>query len=139
MAGDIFVGREPELKTLQQFLDQAAAAKTQIAFVAGEAGAGKSALVTEFVRRAEAADPNVVAAIGECNAQTGAGDAYLPFREVLTVLSGAQDEKETGDAVNPTNAARLRELVRVSGETLLDVGPDLVGIFVPGAALFAKL
>lgn len=139
MAGDIFVGREPELKALQQLLDRAAAAKTQIAFVAGEAGAGKSALVTEFVRRAEAADPNVVAATGECNAQTGAGDAYLPFRQVLSVLSGAQDETETGNTVNATNAARLRELVRVSGETLLDVGPDLVGIFVPGAALFAKL
>lgn len=139
MAGDIFVGREPELRALEQFLGKAAAAKTQVVFVAGEAGAGKSALVAEFVRRAEAADPNVVAAIGECNAQTGAGDAYLPFRQVLTVLSGAQDEKETRNAVNPTNAARLRELVRVSGETLLDVGPDLVGIFVPGAALLAKL
>jgi tetratricopeptide (TPR) repeat protein len=139
MAGDIFVGREHELEALQQFLAKAAAAKTQIAFVAGEAGAGKSTLVTEFVRRAEAADPTVVAAIGECNAQTGAGDAYLPFRHVLTILSGAQDEKETGNAVTATNAARLKELVRVSGETLLDIGPDLVGIFVPGAALFTKL
>ena len=27
----------------------------------------------------------------------------------------------------------------MSGETLFDVGPDLIGIFVPGAALFAKL
>lgn len=139
MAGDIFVGRELELKALQRFLDQSAAAKTQIAFVAGEAGAGKSALVAEFVRRAEAADPNVVAVIGVCNAQTGAGDAYLPFRQLLTVLSGAEDVKETGNTVNATNAARLRESVRVSGETLLDVGPDLIGIFVPGAALFAKL
>jgi predicted ATPase len=139
MPGDIFVGREPELKALQQFLGNAADAKTQVVFVAGEAGAGKSALVTEFVRRTEQADPKVVAAIGECNAQTGAGDAYLPFRQVLTVLSGAQDEKETSKAIDATNAARLKELVRVSGETLLDIGPDLVGIFVPGAALFAKL
>jgi adenylate cyclase len=139
MPGDTFVGREPELKTLEQFLGKAAAAEPQVVFVAGEAGAGKSALVTEFVRRTEEADPNVVAAIGECNAQTGAGDAYLPFRQVLTVLSGAQDEKETGKAIDATNAERLRELVRVSGETLLDIGPDLVGIFVPGAALFAKL
>lgn len=139
MASEIFVGREPELKTLQQFLERATAGKTQIAFVAGEAGSGKSALLAEFVRRVEAADANVVAAIGECNAQTGAGDAYLPFRQVLTVLSGAQDEKESGSAINPTNAARLREFVRVSGETLIDIGPDLIGIFVPGAALFAKI
>ncbi len=139
MPGDIFVGREPELKTLEQFLGKAAAAKSQVVFVAGEAGAGKSALVTEFVRRTEETDPQVVAAIGECNAQTGAGDAYLPFRQVLTELSGAQDEKGTGRAINETNAARLNELVRVSGETLLDIGPDLVGIFVPGAALFTRL
>src|ERR1700738_5154867 len=99
MAGDIFVGREPELKALEQFLGKAAAAKTQVVFVAGEAGAGKSALVTEFVRRTEEADPKVVAAIGECNAQTGAGDAYLPFRQVLTTLSGAQDEKVTSKAI----------------------------------------
>lgn len=139
MAGDIFVGRTLELEALQQFLARAAAGKTQIAFVAGEAGAGKSALVAEFVRRAQAADSMVVAAIGECNAQTGAGDAYLPFRQLLTLLTGAQDEKETRNAVNAANAERLREFARVSAQTLLDVGPDLVGIFVPGATLFAKL
>ncbi len=139
MAGDIFVGRERELQTLRQFLERAAAGKTQVAFVTGEAGAGKSALIAEFVRRAQAADAQVVAALGQCNAQTGAGDAYLPFRQILTVLTGAQAAPETGSAVNAVNAARLKELVRVTGETLLDVGPDLIGIFVPGATLFAKL
>ncbi len=139
MPGDVFVGRESELNALQQFLGNAAASKTQVVFIAGEAGAGKSALVTEFVRRTEGADSKVVAAIGECNAQTGVGDAYLPFRQVLTLLSGAQDEKETSKAIDATNAARLRELVRRSGETLLDIGPDLIGIFVPAGALFARL
>src|SRR5512136_2195096 len=99
MPEDIFVGREPELNALQQFLGKVAASKTQVVFVAGEAGAGKSALVTEFVRRTEEVDPKLVAAIGECNAQTGIGDAYLPFRQVLTLLSGAQAEKEMGKAI----------------------------------------
>lgn len=139
MANDIFVGRDKELQALQEFLKRAAAGQTQIAFVAGEAGAGKSALVAEFVRRAEAADPKVVAVIGECNAQSGSGDAYLPFRQVLTVLTGAQDEQQTAHAVNAANAERLKELVRASAQTLLDIGPDLVGIFVPGASLVAKL
>lgn len=139
MVDHIFVGRGQELRQLESSLGAANSGRTQIVFIAGEAGAGKSALVNEFVRRAEAADPKVIAAIGECNAQTGAGDAYLPFRQVLGVLSGAQDEQEVGSAVDVTNAARLKEFVRVSGETLLDVGPDLIGIFVPGAALFAKL
>ena len=93
----------------------------------------------EFVRRAQENDVNVVAAVGQCNAQTGLGDAYLPFREVLSVLSGVEDEKQTAHTVNATNAARLKEFVRISGETLLAVGPDLIGLFVPGASLLAKI
>ncbi len=136
---NIFVGRERELSELERFLDRAVEGHTQIAFVAGEAGSGKSTLVDEFVRRAQEANPDLIAAVGECNAQTGAGDPYLPFRQVLTVLTGADDPKGTTGSVNATNAARLKEFVRVSGETLLDVGPDLIGIFVPGAALLAKI
>lgn len=139
MAEQTFVGRTNELQSLQRFLDQANAGQAQIVFVAGEAGAGKTALVHEFVRRAQAADANLVAAVGECNAQTGAGDPYLPFRQVLTTLTGAEEEKQSGNKLNTTNATRLKEFVRVSSDTLLDIGPDLVGIFVPGASLALKL
>ena len=135
----MFVGRERELRELEQFLDRAVEGHTQVVFIAGEAGSGKSTLVDEFVRRAQEANPDLIAAVGECNAQTGAGDPYLPFRQVLTVLTGADDPKRTAGRVNATNAARIKEFVRVSGETLLDVGPDLIGIFIPGAALVAKI
>jgi predicted ATPase len=54
-----FVGRELELRRLQQFLDESNAGRGQTVFVAGEAGAGKSALVHEFVRRAQEADERV--------------------------------------------------------------------------------
>ena len=94
----------------------------------------------EFVRRAQEANPDLIAAVGECNAGTGAGDPYLPFRQVLTVLTGADDPKGTASTVNATSTAtRSKEFVRVSGETLLAVGPDLIGIFVPGAAILAKI
>src|SRR4051812_40766714 len=105
MRVNTFVGRENELSRLQHFLEKASAGEGQICFVAGEAGVGKSALVHEFVRRAEEAEEiadgianektedNLVAAAGQCNAQTGAGDAYLPFREVLTLLTGVQEAK----------------------------------------------
>jgi len=134
-----FVGRERELSELEGFLDRAMAGAAQVVFIAGEAGSGKSTLVDEFVRRAEEANPDLIAAVGECNAQTGAGDPYLPFRQVLTVLTGAGDPKGTASKVSATNAARLKEFVRISGETLLTIGPDLIGIFVPGAALLAKI
>jgi predicted ATPase len=139
MLSTTFIGRENELRRLQHFLDRANAGRGQVVFVAGEAGVGKSALIHEFIRHAEETDAAVVAAIGQCNAQTGVGDPYLPFREVLMVLTGADDEKQTRSVLNPTNAARLREFARVSGETIIDVAPDLIGIFVPGASLLAKI
>ena len=74
-----FVRRERELSELERYLDRAVEGHTQIVFVAGEAGSGKSTLVDEFVRRAEEANPDLIAAVGQCNAQTGAGDPYLPF------------------------------------------------------------
>jgi hypothetical protein len=67
------------------------------------------------------------------------GDAYLPFREVLSLLTGAQEPKQTANTVNASNAERLKEFIRISGETLIEVGPDLIGVFVPGASLLAKL
>jgi tetratricopeptide (TPR) repeat protein len=138
MAGS-FVGRERELSELDGSLARALNGRAQVVFVAGEAGSGKSSLVEEFVRRAQDAHPDLIAAFGECNAQTGAGDPYLPFRQVLAVLTGADDRKATAGKVDATNATRLKEFVRISGETLLDVGPDLIGIFVPGASLLAKI
>ncbi len=140
MPSSVFVGREAELSRLGHVLSQASAGAAQVVFVAGEAGAGKSALVNEFVGRALKADATVVAAVGECNAQTGLGDPYLPFRQLLTELTTGADEAlasakgETGEA-----AQRLQDFVRLSAATLLTVGPDLVGIFVPGASLFAKI
>jgi predicted ATPase len=133
------VGRERELGELERFLDHAAEGHTQVVFVAGKASSGKSTLVDEFVRRAQEANSDLIAAVGECNAQTGADDPYLPFPQVLAVLIGADDPKRTTGRVNATNATRLKESVRISGETLLAVGPDLIGIFVPGAALLAKI
>jgi tetratricopeptide (TPR) repeat protein len=134
-----FVGRERELEQLQQFLHKANTGQGHVCFVTGEAGVGKSALVHEFVRRAEEVNTNLVAAVGQCNAQTGMGDAYLPFREVLSLLTGAQEPKQTANTVNTTNAERLKEFIRISSETLIEVGPDLIGLFVPGASLLAKV
>jgi predicted ATPase len=139
LSQDVFVGRERELGELQRFLDRSLKGEAQVVFVAGEAGSGKSTLVDEFVRRAQEANPDLVAAVGECNAQTGAGDPYLPFRQVLAVLTGEDDPKRASGRVNATNATRLKELGRISAETLLWVAPDLIGIFIPGASLVAKI
>ncbi|HSR31249.1 MAG TPA: tetratricopeptide repeat protein [Anaerolineae bacterium] len=137
MAGPVFVARERELRRLGTFLDAALAGQGQVCFVSGQAGSGKTALVTEFARRAEARHLELVVAMGQGDAQTGIGDAYLPFREVLRQLTGDVDS-ERSRAISPENASRLRKLVTVSGRVLVELAPDLVGLFVPGAGLAMK-
>jgi adenylate cyclase len=138
MADQPFVARERELAQLQTFLDGALAGQGQVVFVTGEAGAGKTALVTEFARRAQDAHADLLVAVGQGDAQTGAGDPYLPFREVLGLLTGDVDAKLAQGAITHENADRLRDFLRVSGQALVDLGPDLIGIFVPGAGLATR-
>jgi tetratricopeptide (TPR) repeat protein len=139
MADQVFVGREQELAQLGQFLDLSLGSQGQVCFVTGEAGGGKTALVTEFARRAQKRHRDLVAAIGQCDAHTGIGDPYLPFREVLCQLTGDVDAKLARGAITKENAGRLRKLMAFSGQILVEVAPDLIGVFVPGAHIVGEL
>src|SRR4051812_11571193 len=83
-----FVGRDSEVERLRIFIDRALAGQGQMAFVAGEAGSGKSALVRAFAEQVHTEHSDLMVAVGNCNAQSGIGDPYLPFRDVLAVLIG---------------------------------------------------
>jgi adenylate cyclase len=135
----VFVARDRELGQLDGFLDRALAGQGRVCFVTGEAGSGKTALVTEFARRAQEQHKDLVVAVGQSDAQTGGGDAYLPFREVLSQLTGDVEAELARGAITQENAGRLRGLLRLSGQALVEVGPDLVGIFVPGAGLAMRV
>jgi predicted ATPase len=129
-----FVGRERELAKLDRFLDVALAGQGRVAFVIGEAGSGKTVLVDAFTRRAMAAHGDLVVARGSCNAQSGIGDPYLPFREILHTLTGDVEHQRAGGAITGEHARRLWALLPDAVRALVDDGPDLVGRFVPGAA-----
>jgi len=133
----VFVARERELAQLNESLDTALAGQGQVRFVTGEAGSGKTALVTEFARRAQERHTDLIVAIGNCNAHTGIGDPYLPFREILALLTGDVEDKLAQGAINRANADRLRGALRVAMSTLVEIGPDLIDIFVPGSKLAA--
>ncbi len=133
-----FVARELELRQLQQALDHTLNGKGQVRFVTGEAGAGKSTLTEEFARRAQEKHAQLLVAVGDCNAQTGLGDPYLPFREVMGQLTGDVEHKLTQGAITSENAGRLRNFLNFSGRALVDLGPDLIDIFVPGAGLVTR-
>ena len=138
MTDRVFVAREGELAQLQRFLDSAFSGQGQVCFVAGEAGSGKTALIAEFAQRAEDSHTDLLVAIGNCNAQSGIGDPYLPFREVLALLTGDVEAKLTRGAISRETANRLRDFFLVSGQALVELGPDLIGIFVPGAGLVTR-
>jgi predicted ATPase/DNA-binding SARP family transcriptional activator len=129
-----FVGRERELAKLGRFLDAALAGQGRVAFVIGEAGSGKTVLVDAFTRRAMAAHGDLVVARGSCNAQSGIGAPYLPFREILQTLTGDVEHQRAGGAITGEHARRLWALLPDAVRALVDDGPDLVGRFVPGVA-----
>jgi len=138
MSEPVFVARERELQRLQQFLDRALTGQGQVAFITGEAGSGKTALITEFTRRAQERYADLIVAFGDCNAQTGIGDPYLPFREILSLLTGDVEAPLAQGAITSENASRLRKFLRVSGQVLVDLGPDLIDLFVPGAGIASR-
>ena len=131
----MFVAREAELEKLGGYLGNALAGQGQVCFVTGEAGSGKTTLATEFARRAQERHEKLIFAVGQADAETGAGDPYLPFREVLGQLTGDVEAKLGQGTITPENANRLRQMLALSGEALVECGADLIGVFVPGAAL----
>jgi predicted ATPase len=139
MERQVFVARVRELGQLDGFLNRALSGQGQVCFVTGEAGSGKTALITEFARRAQERHADLIVAVGQSDAQTGVGDAYLPFREVLSQLTGDVEAELARGAITQENAGRLRGLLRLSGQALVEIGPDLVGIFVPGAGLAMRV
>jgi transcriptional regulator with XRE-family HTH domain len=74
----VFVARERELAELEATLETARSGAGQILFVIGGAGSGKTMLVQEFARRAQASDPDLLVVSGYCNAHTGSGAHICP-------------------------------------------------------------
>ncbi|MBV7331286.1 AAA family ATPase [Chloroflexi bacterium TSY] len=115
----VFVGRMHELDRLDGYLKAALAGRGQVVFVTGEAGAGKSALVSEFAQRAQVVQPDLVVAYGNCNAQIGISDPYLPFRELLYAMA-------SNVMLAPILAQIIVQRAPALVDTLLPTG-DLIG------------
>jgi DNA-binding SARP family transcriptional activator len=134
----VFVARERELAKLGEFLDLALAGHGRVVFVTGEAGSGKTALVHEFIRRAQEMHADLLAAGGHCNAHTGIGDPYLPFREILGLLSGDVETRWVAGAIARNHAHRLWHTLPLTVQALVAFGPDLIDTFVSGTSLVER-
>lgn len=90
-----FVGREQELKDLTKLLERTIDGKGSTIFISGEAGSGKTRLVTEFLKIAKKQDVTVLA--GWC--LSDAAVPYFPFVEAFDSYL-TRNEGKGASAVN---------------------------------------
>ena len=134
----LFVARQRELARLDRYLQSAFDGQGKVVLITGEAGAGKTALIQEFSRRAQDSHPDLVIAVGHCNAHTGVGDPYLPFREILGLLTGDVESQWAAGAMTREQASRLCDTLPLVAQAIVETGPDLLHTFVLPSALLRR-
>jgi predicted ATPase len=134
----VFVAREQELARLDGFLEAALAGQGRVVFVSGGPGRGKTALLDEFARRAMETHPGLLVASGNCNAYSGVGDPYLPFRDVMGMLTGDVEGRWRAGAIRRDHAGRLWEALPKTAQALLDYGPHLIPALLRGRPLLSR-
>jgi DNA-binding SARP family transcriptional activator len=133
----VFVGREPELARLTDYLNNALAGHGQAAFIIGGPGRGKTALMRAFAEQAMAEHPDLLAVWGACNATSGVGDAYLPFREAVGMLTGDVESRWQAGTIRREQARRLWSALPVTLPALVAHGPYVVNTLVRGTEVIA--
>jgi class 3 adenylate cyclase len=86
-----FVGRDTELATLMQVLEQAGAGHGQVVAVVGEAGVGKSRLVYEFVHAHQMQGWRV---LESASVSYGKATPYFPVLELLRHYSHVEEHDD---------------------------------------------
>jgi DNA-binding SARP family transcriptional activator len=135
----LFVARQREQERLDQALHAAAAGQLEIAFVLGDAGQGKSALLHAFAQRAMDQRPDLVVAAAACNAYTGAGDPFSPWRQLLGALTGDVEAQVLAGDLAQAHARRLWQAMPAAAEAIAAASSDLLGAFVAGRSLLARV
>ena len=130
-----FVARERELAVLGDALRRVERAGVGTVFVAGEAGSGKTALLAEFARRAQAEDPGLLVLWGHGTAFTGRGNPFEPFVHVARMLCGEAEAPPQAHASREEQARRAWQRLPDTIDALVDHGPDLLGRFVTTPSL----
>jgi predicted ATPase len=82
---DEFVGREHALSRLHAWLEKARLGESQVVFVTGEAGIGKTTLLEAFARSVASAG-TVRICSGQCLEQYGMSEGYLPVLDAIRQL-----------------------------------------------------
>ena len=105
---ETFVGREEEMRILRGRIDDAISGKGSLALVSGEPGIGKTRLLTEASKYAEANGMRVL--WGRCWEGEGA-PAFWPWlqilRPILELGLGAEDDRRNVQYLMPSGSPRV--------------------------------
>ena len=93
VSGKAIVGREEELSRLEALFRETSAGHRQVAFVAGEAGIGKTALLDALLDRVTSMR-SVAVARGQCVQGFGEKEEYYPVMEALAQLCASPAGEE---------------------------------------------
>ena len=132
-----FFARADELAALHGALRGTHDEGATAVFVTGEPGSGKTALLAEFVRRAQRDDASLLCLSGQCSAFTGRGSPFEPFVHVLRMLSGEAEAPPEWGAAGAEQARRAWQRLPDTIEAFVQHGTDLLGRFVSPRALLA--
>lgn len=125
-----FVEREEEIARLEAHLRGAMNGSGRIVLICGEAGYGKTTLMTAFARHALDRYPDLIAAGGNCESFVGVNTPYLPFRDTLAQLTCEVETPGQSFLFSRDQARRLWALFPHAVETLIDHGPNLIDAFL---------
>lgn len=110
------VGRARELDRLDEALGAAGGSRGSTVLVAGEAGIGKTRLVSEFAARARATGATVL--VGRCVDLVGAALPYLPFVEALRPLADAPEALRVAPLRRPATESEEEPQLRLFQEVV---------------------
>ena len=123
---EVMIGRESELTELRTLFDEALAGSPRVAIIGGEAGIGKSRLITEFTRLA--ADEALVV-VGQCVDFGSVDVPYAPLAGIMRGIVGAYGVDSVTEAAgaNRDTLWRLTEPERASASKDDDSGVNRPG------------
>jgi len=138
-SGTPFVARQRELAGLEAALEAVLYGQGRLVLVSGEAGSGKTALLSEFARRAAARYPDLLVVGGRCNAYSGLGQPYLPFIECVQMLAGEWDTLPWATSLGQEQQAHLQSALPWAARILVETTPALLDRFVGRVMLAERL
>jgi ABC-type oligopeptide transport system substrate-binding subunit/transcriptional regulator with XRE-family HTH domain len=133
------VCRDDELARLNVHLHATLGGHGRVVFVTGEAGQGKTALLTSFADAAQRQSPDLVAARGAGTAVGGYGDPYLAFRDVFRTLVADPHAAWHAPYVTTEQAASVWDFAPRVAQTIDAAGPHLLDVVVPADTVRDRL